>query len=194
MSASNYRRVSSAESQSAEATASNSLSSSSHGGSRRSLSERVGDKLWAVGWVTVAILTAYATNFWSVVLLLQEEEAAAAAAAAADDETSKTTTTPATLLLPNKSLLQIVALLFGIQTILVLYLTVYLPKIKGLTDSSAWEVYCPRVIPCMTVTGITSGLLLMRAVWPVWGFLAPLILGVEAMGCLFALHFVPWPF
>jgi hypothetical protein len=140
--------------------------------------------------VTVAILTAYATNFWSVVLLLQE-------VASSDDEASdsKTTTAAATTqLLPNRSLLQIVGLLFGIQTILVLYLTVYLPRVKGLTDSSAWEVYCPRIIPVMTVTGIVAIMLLIRAVWPVWGFLAPLILGIEAMGCLFALHFVPWPF
>jgi hypothetical protein len=140
--------------------------------------------------VTVAILTAYATNFWSVVLLLQE-------VAVSEDEASdsKTTTAAAaTQLLPNRSLLQIVGLLFGIQTILVLYLTVYLPRVKGLTDSSAWEVYCPRIIPVMTVTGIVAIMLLIRAVWPVWGFLAPLILGIEAMGCLFALHFVPWPF
>jgi hypothetical protein len=140
--------------------------------------------------VTVAILTAYATNFWSVVLLLQE-------VAVSEDEASdsKTTTAAATTqLLPNRSLLQIVGLLFGIQTILVLYLTVYLPRVKGLTDSSAWEVYCPRIIPVMTVTGIVAVMLLIRAVWPVWGFLAPLILGIEAMGCLFALHFVPWPF
>jgi len=34
-------------------------------------------------------------------------------------------------------------------------------------------------------------LLLLRAVWPVWGFLAPLILSVEGLGLLFALHFVP---
>jgi hypothetical protein len=139
--------------------------------------------------VTVAILTAYATNFWSVVLLLQE-------VAVSEDEASdsKTTTAASTQLLPNRSLLQIVGLLFGIQTILVLYLTVYLPRVKGLTDSSAWEVYCPRIIPVMTVTGIVAIMLLIRAVWPVWGFLAPLILGIEAMGCLFALHFVPWPF
>lgn len=136
--------------------------------------------------MTVAAITAYYTNFWSVVLLLQD----------AEDESSKdaTQTTTLQLLLPNRSLLLTVALLLGIQTILVLYLTVYLPRVKGLTDSSAWEVYCPRVIPVMTVTGIVSILLLIRAVWPVWGFLAPLILGIQAMGCLFALHFVPWPF
>jgi hypothetical protein len=190
---SNYRRVSSAETAAvtedsgtaaaAAAAAAASSTSTSRSGSRQSLSDRVGDKLWAAGWVTVAIITAYATDFWAVVLLLQD--------ASSSDPSSQTTTT---LLYPNRSLLQVVALLFGIQTILVLYLTVYLPRVKGLTDSSAWEVYCPRVIPFMTATGITAGLLLIRATWPVWGFLAPLILGVQAMGCLFALHFLPWHF
>jgi hypothetical protein len=182
--ASNYRRVNSTEATEGGATASVASSSSSSHGSRRSLSERVGDKLWGIGWVTAAILTAYATNFWSVVFLLQE--------AVESDEASDSKTIPQ--LLPNRSLLQIVGLLLGIQTILVLYLTVYLPRVKGLTDSSAWEVYCPRVIPVMTVTGIIAIMLLIRAVWPIWGFLAPLILGIEAMGCLFGLHFVPWPF
>jgi hypothetical protein len=187
MSSPNYRRVSSAEATAMEqehanantSTASSSNSSRGGGNSRRSLSERFSDKLWALGWVTVAALTAYATNFWTVILLLEDETSLAASM---------------TQHFPNRSLLQVVALLFGIQTILVLYLTVYLPRVKGLTDSSAWEVYCPRVIPFMTVTGIVAGLLLIRATWPVWGFLSPLILGVQAMGCLFALHFLPWPF
>jgi hypothetical protein len=185
--ASNYRRVSSTEAAAEGGAASVASSSSSSHGSRRSLSERLGDKLWGIGWVTAAILTAYATNFWSVVLLLQD---AVESSGESSNESSKTIPQ----LLPNRSLLQIVGLLLGIQTILVLYLTVYLPRVKGLTDSSAWEVYCPRVIPVMTATGIIAIMLLIRAVWPVWGFLAPLILGIEAMGCLFGLHFVPWPF
>lgn len=45
----------------------------------------------------------------------------------------------------------------------------------------------------MVATGIACGLLLIRATWPAWGFLAPLILGVQAFGALFALHFVPLP-
>jgi hypothetical protein len=173
---SNYRRVSSSAETPDESASSHGSVASTSRGSHRSLSERVGDKLWAAAWVTMAVITAYWTNFWTVVLALEHEE----------EESSKA--------LPNRSLLQIAALLLGIQTVLVLYLIVYLPRAKGLTDSTAWDVYCPRVIPVMTVTGILVGLILIRATWPVWGFLAPLILGLQAMGCLFAFHFVPWPF
>lgn len=100
------------------------------------------------------------------------------------------------LLSPNdlvvKPLLYAAAALLGILTILVLYLVIYLPKIKGVTDSSAWDVVCPKVVPTMTACGLLSFLFLVRATWPVWGFLSPLILGTELFGGLFALHFVPW--
>jgi hypothetical protein len=88
-------------------------------------------------------------------------------------------------------LLQLVAVGVGIQTVLTFYLTVYLPYGKGLTDSSAWSVYCPRVIPVLTAVSVITFLILVRAVWPVWGLLAPLILSVEGLGLLFALQFVP---
>ena len=74
---------------------------------------------------------------------------------------------------------------------LILYLTVYLPRVKGLSDSSAWEIYCPRVLPSMAVVGILSYLFFLRATWPIWGFLAPLVSGTQFMGILMSLHFVP---
>jgi hypothetical protein len=80
----------------------------------------------------------------------------------------------------------------GINTIMLLYLTVYLPKVKNITDSAAWDVYCPRVVPSMTFVGVITAFLMIRATWPVWGFLAPMVLGLECLGSLFALHFVPW--
>ena len=92
----------------------------------------------------------------------------------------------------NRPLLHLAAVCLGINTVLLLYLTVYLPKVVKLSDSSAWDVYCPRVVPTMTFVGIVCAILLIRATWPVWGFLAPLILGTQAMGALFCLQFVPW--
>jgi len=130
----------------------------------RTLAERLADKAWAAAWVVTAAATAYWTDTRRVLL-------------GGSDAVS--------------FLLQLVAVGVGVQTVLVLYLTVYLPYGKGLTDSSAWSVYCPRVIPVLTATAVVSCLLLLRAVWPVWGFLAPLILSVEGLGLLFALHFVP---
>lgn len=91
----------------------------------------------------------------------------------------------------NRGLLHLTFLGLGANTSLLLYLTVYLPKVKGLVDSSAWSVYCPRVVPAMTGIGATSVLLFLRAIWPVWGFLAPLIFGIQIMGLLMCLHFIP---
>jgi hypothetical protein len=91
----------------------------------------------------------------------------------------------------NRSLLRVSFLGFGIVTALVLYLTVYLPKVKGLSDSSAWNVYCPRVIPTMVGLSVASYLIFLRALWPVWGFLSPLWSGVELMGILMASNFIP---
>jgi len=39
--------------------------------------------------------------------------------------------------------------------------------------------------------GVIGSLLLVRACFPVWSFLTPLILGVVALGFFFSLHFVP---
>mmetsp|Transcript_10204 Transcript_10204/g.30143 ORF Transcript_10204/g.30143 Transcript_10204/m.30143 type:complete len:196 (-) Transcript_10204:148-735(-) len=82
--------------------------------------------------------------------------------------------------------------LLGINAVLTLYLAVYLPRIVGIKDCTAWEAYCPRVIPTITVLGILCGFLLVRSLWPVWGVLTPLVLGVESLGALFSLHFIPW--
>lgn len=133
----------------------------------RSLSERFQDKIFAAAWVAVAVLVGWWSNAPHVLF--------------------RPTATQA-----NTSLLQVVALLLGVNTVLLLYLTVYLPRVKGLTDSSAWEVYCPAVIPAMTGVGVLAFGLAIRATWPVWGFLAPLVLSTECLGCLFALHFVPF--
>lgn len=74
---------------------------------------------------------------------------------------------------------------------MILYLTVYLPRVKGLLESSAWTVYCPKVLPTMAATGVTSYLLFLRATWPIWGFFSPLISGTQFMGILMVLHFIP---
>lgn len=136
-------------------------------GQNRSLAERFQDKLYALGWVITAGVVVWWSGTWNV--LRHPVQAGA-----------------------NLSLLQIVALLLGVNTVLMAYLTIYLPKVKGLTDSSAWEVYCPAVIPTMTGLGILAFILAIRATWPVWGFLAPLVLSIECLGLLFSLHFIPY--
>jgi len=118
-----------------------------------------------VAWVIAAVFTAYWTSFFSTILSSQDV---------------------------NRVLLNLAFACLAVNTGLTLYLTVYLPKIKKLKDASAWNVYCPKVIPIMVLTGVVCALLLIRGTWPVWGFFAPLILGVEAMGFLFSFHFLPW--
>lgn len=91
-------------------------------------------------------------------------------------------------------------MLFSINIVLTLYLTVYLPfkfPVSNIHKTPAsspafWEVYCPRVIPVMTGCGVVGSFLLVRACYPVWGFLTPLILGVVTFGFFFSLHFIPW--
>mmetsp|Transcript_20830 Transcript_20830/g.31386 ORF Transcript_20830/g.31386 Transcript_20830/m.31386 type:complete len:153 (+) Transcript_20830:59-517(+) len=131
----------------------------------RSRPERLMDKIYAVLWIVAALLVGKWTNF--IPVLLSDVRVL-------------------------KPLLYAAASCIGINTVLLGYLSMYLPRFKGITDSSAWDVYCPRVIPAMTFFGVLSSILLLRATWPVWGFLAPLILAIESFGCLFALHFVPW--
>ena len=130
----------------------------------RSRGERLEDKCIALGWVIIAGLMAKWTDFFAIVWK--------------DERLNRT------LLKVSLGGLIVVVTLF-------LYLTLYLPKIKGLSDPSVWGVYCPRVLPSMCVTGLATYLVFVRALWPLWGFKAPLISGIEIMGMLMFLHFVP---
>lgn len=131
----------------------------------RKMSDRVTDKIIAILWIVAAMLIGYWVDF--ITILFSSPKA-------------------------NRLLLNAAFLCLVIILGLIMYLTIYLPRKVGLTDSSAWAVYCPRVIPIMSGTGVVAILLLIRGTWPVWGFFAPLILGVEFMGLLFSLHFIPW--
>jgi hypothetical protein len=166
---------------------------------RRSWSERWNDKLWAAGFVLLAYLVAWKTQFWQTVLLLNYHHLEPEHSNESFSS-SPTSFSPSPLSVkvsrnaPNVTLLQFAAMGMGIQTVLFLYLTFYLPIFKRLHDSSAWDVYCPRVIPTITIVGILTFLIAIRAIWPVYGFFAPIILIIQMFGILFGGHFVPWPF
>lgn len=121
-----------------------------------------------MGWVATAILVTWWTSFLHVIL--------------APD--------------PRISLPYLYAFVVGvgINTVLFLYLKVYLHYVVGLpkTDSSVYDVWCPRVIPTITITGVLCTFFIIRATYPIWGLLSPLVLGIEVMGALHFLHFVPW--
>ena len=94
----------------------------------------------------------------------------------------------------NLLILRLALIGFGVVILLGLYLTVYLPKFKGLAlkDSAGWApVYCPNVIPSMSVTFVISVMLLIRSVWPVYGFLAPFIVSSQFMALLMSTHLLP---
>ena len=93
---------------------------------------------------------------------------------------------------PIRPLLHISIIQITINFILMLYLGIYLPKIKGIKDMDSWSVYCPRIIPFMALNGILCMFTLIRSLWPVWGFLTPFIVGIEFVGLLFSMNFVPW--
>jgi uncharacterized BrkB/YihY/UPF0761 family membrane protein len=166
MSASSYRRVSQSEEAAATESDSNEfVTTATTSTSTRSRGERLEDKFVALGWVIVAVILAQWTDFFSIVW--RDERL-------------------------NRTLLKVAAGGFLVVVTLILYLGVYLPKIKGLpSDLSLWGVYCPKVLPILCATGFATYLVFVRALWPLWGFMAPLISGTEIMGMLMALHFVP---
>jgi hypothetical protein len=76
-----------------------------------------------------------------------------------------------------------------------MYVTcLYVPRLPLVQKVTVpWEIYCPRLIPTSAALGVSSLLLVVMAVWPVYGLLAPLIVLLSAMGLLFSTHFIPWP-
>ncbi|KAK9828619.1 hypothetical protein WJX72_001078 [[Myrmecia] bisecta] len=70
-----------------------------------------------------------------------------------------------------------------------LYLTVWLGAVCGVKEE--WEVSSPWSIPAATGTGLSAGLMLTIALWPVWSFATPVVLLVLFMGMVMSQHFVP---
>ena len=130
----------------------------------RSRGERLEDKCVALGWVIWAILLARWTDFFP--RLWSDERL-------------------------NRTLLKVASGGFLVTLSLFLYLALYLSRVKGLSDPSVWGVYCPKVFPMMCVTCVATYAVFVRALWPLWGFLAPFISGTEIMGMFMVLHFVP---
>ncbi|KAJ8606276.1 hypothetical protein CTAYLR_010319, partial [Chrysophaeum taylorii] len=115
----------------------------------------------------------------------------------------------------NRVWFNIAAACFAMNCVLCFYLAVWLPYVQRIHIE--WSVYCPRVIPTMTIVGVmcsfsfdpasylpseSSGVeclvfffccRLIRGLWPVWGLLTPLILALTFMACIMSLHFIPWP-
>lgn len=146
-------------------SASVSTTASSSSPANKSIGQRISDKFHALIWVLLAVFTAKQTDVITIFLSSPE---------------------------PIRPLLHISITQIAVNFILMLYLGIYLPKIKGIKDADAWSIYCPRVIPFMTGNGFICFLFLLRSLWPVWGFLTPFIVGILSIGLLFSTQFIPW--
>eukprot|EP00347_Sterkiella_histriomuscorum_P020286 403338390 len=80
----------------------------------------------------------------------------------------------------------------GINIAFMLYMTVYLPYIKRINED--FETYCPQLIPVVTVIGIVSFFSLLIALWPIWGWLTPIMMFILFMGYTMLLMFLPGGF
>lgn len=126
--------------------------------------ERITAKIHALVWVAVSVIIVYYTDLVNVILYSDEI---------------------------NRTMLYISVSLITANTIIVFYLTLWLPLVEKVTV--AWEVHCPSMIPISTALGVLSVLGLIITFWPLWGLLSPLIILVLVFGLLFSTHFIPWP-
>ena len=90
----------------------------------------------------------------------------------------------------NRSYFNLALVCIAINTVIAFYLCIYLPCF--VRTELPWSVYCPRMIPTMTGVGTVCAILLLKSLWPVWGFLTPLILISLGMVAMFSLHFIPF--
>lgn len=167
-SSSSYRRVPQRETNETAASEISSGGFESSAGTTtpntRSQGERLEEKGVALVWLVVALVLARWTNFFPIVW--------------SDPRL-------------NRTLLRVAGGGFILVLALFSYLTLYLPKIKGLSDPSVWGVYCPKVFPGLLLACTVTYLIFVRALWPLWGFWAPLLSGTEIMGILMSFHFIP---
>eukprot|EP00752_Nemacystus_decipiens_P017548 g15727.t1 len=131
---------------------------------RSQLADRISNKLHALFWALVGVTVVYRTDF---IRVLMEDERV------------------------DRVWFNIGVVCFSVNVVILAYLTVWLPHVRGVKVS--WNVYSPRAIPTATVVGLICAVALNVSLWNVWGFLTPLILFAVFIGCLFSLHFVPWP-
>ena len=62
----------------------------------------------------------------------------------------------------------------------------------GKPQKLEWEIYCPRMIPTMTAFGVLFFVTIIKAMWPLFGFLTPVIVFVLFIGLIMITNFVPF--
>ncbi|XP_019620726.1 PREDICTED: transmembrane protein 128-like [Branchiostoma belcheri] len=82
------------------------------------------------------------------------------------------------------------AVLIGLNVGIGAFLIVWLSWIKGVSTDE-WEKRYPSAIPTATASFIIGGLCCMVGLWPVWGFLTPIILFTLFMGVVMVISLFP---
>lgn len=72
---------------------------------------------------------------------------------------------------------------------IICYLSFYLPRFG--IEPDQWKSYCPNMIPFASAIGCVSMLLIIIAIWPVYGFLSILLIFTIKLGVIFTIHFAP---
>ena len=80
-------------------------------------------------------------------------------------------------------------LLFTTSWTLILYMAVWVPRVRGIDLEPA--VYSPRLVPATAVVSVLCCIALILGLWPVYGLFTPGILFVLWLGCLMIAHFLP---
>lgn len=90
---------------------------------------------------------------------------------------------------------RLACLCLGVDTAITAYRMLWFHRRKGSGGGQdVYAIHHPQLLPAAIAAGVLGAFFLVRSLWPVWGFLAPLILLVVLTGLVFSLHFVPWPF
>lgn len=99
---------------------------------------------------------------------------------------------------PHSGYFRLACVCLGANLAVGIYVMVVLPRRRrgggGQQTQVDLAVQHPQLISAATAAGVLGAFFLVRSLWPVWGFLAPLILLTVFVGALYALHWVPWPF
>lgn len=89
----------------------------------------------------------------------------------------------------NELFLALFLISICLNVCIAVYVTVIYPYILKIKEP--WEKHSPRLLYMGTISGLLCFFSLIIAVWPVFGFKAPLMIFVFLMGYINSAHFLP---
>ena len=133
---------------------------------RKQLAETVAQKMGAILWIIASAVVIYFTDFFKV---LGESEKV------------------------NRFWLNLAFVCLGVDIVIAIYLIWILPCFtpKVLGKELDWNISAPRAVPTAAAFGVIMTIAMNIGLWPVFGFLTPFILGINFLGFLMTMHFIP---